>query len=42
MVRESDDLGGSSSRGRGGVVARSVVVPSWWCVKKSVGVPMSS
>ena len=33
VVRIPDDLGGSSSRGRGGVVARSAVVhcnsPSW-------------
>ena len=26
MVRVSDDLGGSSSRGQGGVVAKSAVV----------------
>ena len=28
VVRESDDLGGGSSRGRGGVVAKSAVVHS--------------
>ena len=33
VVRVSDDLGGSSSRGRGGVVAKSAVVHSRWCVK---------
>ena len=33
MVRVSDDLGGSSSRGWGGVVAKSEVVNSRWCVK---------
>ena len=33
VVRVSDDLGGSSSRGWGGVVAKSAVVPSRWCVK---------
>ena len=33
VVRVSDDLGGSSSRGRGGVVAKSVVVHSRWYVK---------
>ena len=33
VVRVSDDLGGSSSRGRGGVVAKSAVVHSKWCVK---------
>ena len=33
VVRISDDLGGNSSRGWGGVVAKSAVVPSRWCVK---------
>ena len=33
MVRVSDDLGGSSSRGWSGVVAKSAVVHSRWCVK---------
>ena len=33
MVRVSDDLGGSCSLGRGGVVAKSAVVQSRWCVK---------
>ena len=33
VVSVSDDLGGSSSRGRGGVVAKSAVVHSRWCVK---------
>ena len=33
VIRVSDDLGGSSSRGRGGVVAKSEVVHSCWCVK---------
>ena len=33
LVRVSDDLGGSSSRGRGGVVAKSAVIHSRWCVK---------
>ena len=33
VVTVSDDLGGSSSRGRGGVVAKSAVVHSRWCVK---------
>ena len=33
VVRVSDELGGSSSRGRGGVVAKSAVVHSRWCVK---------
>ena len=33
VVRVPDDLGGSSSRGRGGVVAKSAVVYSRWCVK---------
>ena len=33
VVRVSDDLGGSSSRGRGGVVAKSAVVQNRWCVK---------
>ena len=33
VVRVSDDLGGSSSRGRGGVVAKSAVVYRRWCVK---------
>ena len=32
-VRVSDDLGGSSSCGWGGVVAKSAVVHSRWCVK---------
>ena len=41
VVRIPDDLGGSSNRGRGGVVARSAVVHSKWRVK-SVGVQMSS
>ena len=41
VVRIPDDLGGSSSRGRGGVVARSAVVHSKWRVK-SVRVQMSS
>ena len=34
VVRVSDDLGGSSSHGRGGVVAKSAVIHSRWCVKK--------
>ena len=42
VVRVSDDLGGSGSRGRGGVAAKSAVVHSRWCVKKSVRVQMSS
>ena len=33
VIRVSDDLGGSSRRGRGGVVAKSTVVHSRWCVK---------
>ena len=33
VVMVSDDLGGSSSRGRGGVVVKSAVVHSRWCVK---------
>ena len=33
VVRVSDDLGGSSSRGRDSVVAKSAVVHSRWCVK---------
>ena len=33
MVRVSDDLGGSSSRGQGDIVAKSAVVHSRWCVK---------
>ena len=33
VVRVSDDLGGSSIRGQGSVVARSAVVHSRWCVK---------
>ena len=33
VVRVSDDLGGSSSRGWGGIVVKSAVVPSRWCVK---------
>ena len=33
VIRVSDDLGGSSSRGRGGVVAKSAAVHSRWCVK---------
>ena len=33
VVRVSDNLGGNSSRGRGGVVAKSAVVRSRWCVK---------
>ena len=33
VVRVSDDLGSSSSRGRGGVVAKSAVVRSRWRVK---------
>ena len=33
VVRVSDDLGGSSSRVRGGVVAKSAVVHSKWCIK---------
>ena len=33
VVRVSDDLGGSSSRGRGGIVAKSAVVHSRWCFK---------
>ena len=33
VVRVSDDLGGRSSRRRGGVVAKSAVVHSRWCVK---------
>ena len=33
VVRVSDDLGSSSSRGRGGVVTKSAVVHSKWCVK---------
>ena len=44
VVRVSDDLGGSSSRGRGGVVAvvdGVAVVHSRWC-QKSVRFQMSS
>ena len=33
VVRVSDDLGGSSSRGQGSVVAKSAIVRSMWCVK---------
>ena len=33
LVRVSDNLGGSNSRGWGGVVTKSAVVHSWWCVK---------
>ena len=33
VVRVSDDLGGSSSCGWGGIVAKSAVVHSRWCVK---------
>ena len=33
VVRVSDNLGGSSSRGQGGVVAKSAVVHSRWCDK---------
>ena len=33
VVRVSDDLGGSSSRGRGGDVGKSTVVHCRWCVK---------
>ena len=33
VVRVSDDLGGSSSRGRGGVGAKSAAVHSRWCDK---------
>ena len=33
VVRVSDDLGDRSSRGRGGVVAKSAFVHSSWCVK---------
>ena len=33
VVRVSDDLGGNSSRRRGGVVAKSAVVHGRWCVK---------
>ena len=33
VVRVSDDLSGSSSHGWGGVVAKSAVVHSRWCVK---------
>ena len=40
VVRVSDDLGGSSSRGRGGVVAKSAAIHCRWCVKKSVRVQM--
>ena len=32
VVRVSNDLGGSSSRGRSGVLAKSAVVHSKWCV----------
>ena len=42
VVRVSDDLDGSSSRGRGGVVAKPAAVHSRWCVKKSVRVQMGS
>ena len=42
VVRISDDLGGSSSRERGGVVVKSAAVHSRWCVKKSVRVQMGS
>ena len=42
VVRVSDDLGGSTSRGQGGVVAKSAAVHSRWCVKKSVRVQMGS
>ena len=33
VVRVSDDLGGGSSHGQGGIVAKSAVVHSRWCVK---------
>ena len=33
VIRVSDDLGGSSSRGWGGIVAKTAVVHSRWCVK---------
>ena len=33
VIRVSDDLGGSSGRGRGGVVAKSAIVHSRWCIK---------
>ena len=33
VVRVSDDVGGSSSCGQGGVEAKSAVVHSRWCVK---------
>ena len=33
VIGVSDNLGGSSSHGRGGVVATSAVVHSRWCVK---------
>ena len=42
VVRVLDDLGGSSSRGWGGVVAKSTVVYTRGCVKKSVRVQISS
>ena len=34
MVRLSGDLGGSSSRGRGGVVAKSALVTTGGCSDK--------
>ena len=42
VVRVSDDLGGSSSHGQGGTVAKSAGVHSRWCAKKSVRVQMGS
>ena len=33
VVRVLDNLGGSSSHGWGGIVAKSAVVHSRWCVK---------
>ena len=42
VVRISDDLGGSSSRGWGCVVAKSAAVHSRWCIKNSVWVQMGS
>ena len=33
VVKVSDDLDGSSSRGWGGIVAKSAVIHSKWCVK---------
>ena len=41
-IKVSDDLGGSSSHGWGGIVAKSAAVHSRRCIKKSVRVQMGS